>query len=150
MERHLFNPSDPISILDFIQTFKRACDNLSIHEGAAVFLTSHFMQGSAKQDLLHHLEGASNDEIDDDNTSGCALCCYDEVVNHLLQTYANDDIISATDSAIRSLKQRENQSPIKDVVFMKMSRCGRVYCQTDRIHRFLQGLNDDVQHHTQY
>lgn len=43
MESHLFNPDDPISILDFLLTFKRAYNNLVIHEGAVLFLTAHFM-----------------------------------------------------------------------------------------------------------
>lgn len=70
------------------------------------------MQGSAKQDLLHRLEGVSNDETDHNDTSDGALRCYDEVVYHILQTYAHDFIISATDAAISNLKKGENQPPL--------------------------------------
>lgn len=51
MERQLFNPSDPIPVLDLIQTFWRACKNLSINEGSATFLFANLMMGNAKMDL---------------------------------------------------------------------------------------------------
>lgn len=83
MESHLFNNCDPIYIFDILQTFKRACNTLSIHKGAAIFLFYHFMKRSAKQDLLHRIKGGSNDGTDDDELSDGALRCYDEVVNYL-------------------------------------------------------------------
>lgn len=152
MESHSFNSPDPIYILDFLMTFKIACNNLSIHEGIAMFLLPHFMQGSSKQDLLHSTEGGSNDGIDDEESSNGALRSYDEVVNYLLQTYTNDGITAATDAASITLKQRENQSPLafKDVIFAKTAPCGRLYGQAERIHRFMQGLNDDVQNKVRY
>lgn len=71
MESHQFNSADPVSILDLLQTFKRACNNLEIHEGSTIFFFAHLMHGSAKQDLLHPIEGDSDDEdLDDDQTGG--------------------------------------------------------------------------------
>lgn len=59
MERHLFNPADPISVLAFLKKFKRTCNNSVIHQGAALFLFAHFMHESAKKDLLNRMEGDS-------------------------------------------------------------------------------------------
>lgn len=61
IESHLFNSTEHISILDFILTFKRAWKNLSIHEGATMFLFPHFMHVNSKQDLLHRIKEGSND-----------------------------------------------------------------------------------------
>lgn len=99
----MFNQVDPISLLDFPQTFKRACNNLFIDEGAAAFLFSHFMLGSAKQEILHRVEGDSDTEDDSDNARSGSLRSFDEVVNHLRATYADNSTISATDSAITAL-----------------------------------------------
>ena len=149
METHHFDSADPISVLDFLSHFRRACDNLRVHEGAAVFLFAHFIKGSAKQDLIHRIE---TDDIDDDLSTDSTydttdmLRCYDEVVNYLLATYADESTISQAHSAIQALRQRLDQSPIafKDVVFARTIRCGRVYDQTARIHIFIQGLHENV------
>lgn len=53
IESNHFNPAQPISIWGFLQTFRQACDNLKIREGAAMFPFAHFMTSSAKTDLLH-------------------------------------------------------------------------------------------------
>lgn len=50
MEIYLFNLADLIFMLDCLQKFWCACNNLSIHEGISIFLLSHFMIRSAKTD----------------------------------------------------------------------------------------------------
>lgn len=87
IEVHAFNPSEQITIIGFLHPFKRACNNLVLHEGAALFLMPFFLSGSAKTDLLHRIEG---NDIDDDqnatatnneNISGLVLS-YDEAVKY--------------------------------------------------------------------
>lgn len=104
------------------------------------------MQGSAKQDLLHRVEGGSSDGTEDDKLSDGALRSHNYVVNFLLHKYADDVVICTTDAAINEIKQKKNQSPLgfKDIIIAKTSLFGRVYSQVDRIHRFPQGLNDVV------
>lgn len=43
MKEHTFDPSDPISILGFLTTFKLACDANRIHEGAAMWAMLSFV-----------------------------------------------------------------------------------------------------------
>lgn len=86
MKSHIFIPDDQISILDFLSTFKRPCNNLSIHYGAQMFPCAHFMTVSTKKGLLHRLEGEDDDEDDfDDEGEQCSrmLQCYVQVVNCL-------------------------------------------------------------------
>lgn len=54
MESHLFDPADPISILDFLQTFRRACNSLSIHDGTAMFLLFYFMMAAQNAPSILH------------------------------------------------------------------------------------------------
>lgn len=100
MESPLLNPGDPILILDFLQTFERACNNLFIYEGTTFFSFAHSQQGSAKQDLLHRVGGGSDDDRNDEEPPDGALCFYDEAVNYLLQKYVDCATISAKDAAI--------------------------------------------------
>lgn len=146
MKSHLFTWLDPISILDFLKTFKRACNDLAVHYGAALFLFAHLMQGSENPDLLLSVQGGFDIGNDENEHSNGALRCYDEFVNYLFQTYADDGTISATGAAIIELKQRENQSNLafNDVIFVKTSRCGKFYSKAALMHRFLQGWNEHV------
>lgn len=78
-----------------------------IHEVAPVFLFPYLMQGSAKQELPHRIETDSDSEGSSNDTPSGTFISYDEVVNHLLATYADNSTIYLTDSAIIALKQRE-------------------------------------------
>lgn len=77
---------------------------MAIYEGAAIFLFAHFMKGSTKQERLHCSEGGAKDNSDDDESSDGTLRSYVQVYNHLLQTYADDGIIYATNAASSKLK----------------------------------------------
>lgn len=44
MKSQYFQPSEPITILPFLQTFKWECDVLRIHEGAAMWLLSPYLK----------------------------------------------------------------------------------------------------------
>lgn len=152
MESHMFISADPISFLDYLLTFKRTYNNMSIHEDATCIFIYFPTSCMAKQDLLKRIEGRSNDGTDDEDSFGGALLSYEKVVNYLLQTYADDLIISSADAAINTLKERKQQSllALKDAIFARTSQCGRLYGEAERIHHFLQGLNEDVQHQVRY
>lgn len=87
------------------------------------------------------------DDTEESDVEGYgALRSYDEVVNHLLATYAYGSTIYATTTAINDLKNRENQEPIafKDDIFVQTSRCGKVYGQSCRLNLFFQYLNENI------
>lgn len=56
MESHIFNPSNAIYILNFLQKFKRSCNNLGINEVVTVSLFVNFMTDSAKTDVFYPIE----------------------------------------------------------------------------------------------
>lgn len=115
-------------------------------------MISHFILGSARHELLTHVEGDSDSDNDDETTQSGSLRSYDEVVKHLLATYADNSTISVTDSTITALQQRENQAPVtfKNVIFNKISHCGKVYSHDTRICLFLQGPNPAIQYHARH
>lgn len=69
MESYLLNHTGPTLVLDFLQTFWRACNNLRFHKGSEMFLLSHFMMVSSMKDLHHRTKCWENkdEEPDIDN-----------------------------------------------------------------------------------
>ena len=143
MEDHMYGDSDPIQILDFLVAFQRACDNMAVTEGTAMFLFAQFMTGNARRDIMARVEH-SRDKIKRER--GGSLKSYDQIVNYLLETYATENVTSAAHAEITRLAQRADQSPthFADVVWKKATRCGRVYDQMDQIHIFKAGVKSKI------
>lgn len=52
MKPSAFDPFDPISMIEFLCSFKLACDNCKIHEGAGIWLF-HFIVKKSTSSTLH-------------------------------------------------------------------------------------------------
>ena len=145
MDPHQFKGTDAIKIIDFLESFRRACDDMGVHEDAAVFLFGHFMVNNPKQDLLSRIE-SGNSTYRRTERREHILTSYCKVVNYLLATYADNQTISRTNNEIIRLSQKENQSPVKfkDFLWTKTSRCGCVYGQKKMIHFFIEGCNKNI------
>ena len=74
------------------------------------------------------------------------LRTYDQVVNHLIRTYATDDIIADTEADIDSFKQPQNKtaSEYADLLHTKTLRAGAVYSDYRLKGLFIEGLHDSV------
>lgn len=53
MKTAVFEPSDPISVFSFLDSFKPTCDSNNIHEGTAMWLLLHFIDEPAKAALSY-------------------------------------------------------------------------------------------------
>ena len=82
MKGRYFDGRSPISVLNFLAAFKRACDINRVHEGAAFFLINNFVTGTARIDLDGQLNDGPAPEPDDTD----ALSTYCSVVNYLILT----------------------------------------------------------------
>lgn len=102
MEDHSFSSKDPVSIINFLTEFKRACDLSHYQEGAAVWLFPDFMTGSALSTIKVRLELSSKDV----NVHNGTTTSNTGVVNHLLRCHATDAVMPKGDDEIRNLKQR--------------------------------------------
>lgn len=71
------------------------CDNKSIHKGAALWLSSYFMKTSVASRLTEHLSLMSKSYHY--SVRGKVLTTNYQVVKHLFEAYAPDDIIPKTD-----------------------------------------------------
>lgn len=86
-----FERVDPIFILEFLKEFCNACDTISIHEKAAIWLISYFMKNRALSSLKARLSSKKIHAtgLEDEWLLSCV-----KNVNYLVTTYANDDIIA--------------------------------------------------------
>ena len=146
MESHIFDGKDSIKILDFLAAFRRACDGMGVHEGAAVFLFTYFMTGNPAADLSSRIESNPGNFAFHQSRKEDVLTSYCQIVNYLLRTYADNQTISRTNGEIIRLTQRDNQSPVKfkNFLWSKMSRCGCVYSQEQMIGFFIEGCNTRI------
>ena len=141
MEPHLFKGGDSVRILSFLDSFRRVCDIMEVHEGAALLLLPQLMTGSPKQDMLQKVESYSKGHWQSER-----LTSYCQAVNYLLETYADNTTISRTHAEIIRLQQKEGQSPLrfKDHLYARASRCGKVYDQEALIHMFIEGCDESI------
>lgn len=141
MEPHTFNGDYSIRILDFLDAFSRACDSMGVHEGAAVFLFVHFMDDNPKEDLKSRVKSMKRRK-----NVFSHLLSYCEIVNYLLETYADDQTISRAHTEVIRLQQLRGQNPMKfrNHIWGRALRCGCVYSQRALIYVFIEGCNSRI------
>lgn len=105
MKTSILDPSNPISIINFLVTSKQACDSNGIHEGATVWLVKHFVNKSTVASLAPRVFLNSNLSCKREGM----LSSWKEVVNHLLETYATDDVIVETKTDLQKSNQPLNK-----------------------------------------
>lgn len=127
-----FKPSDPISLLPFLQNFKTACNSNGIHEEAAIKLFQHFMKDPAKSALVHSVCDTKEDDPQQDGK----LTTHCQVVHYLLTTYATDDLIAEAEADINNFKEPKGISAVRysKGLWEVALRCGRVTSKR-RVHR---------------
>ena len=100
----MFDSSDAISILSFLEQFKRTCDSCSVNEGSAMWIIPHFMKKPAGTALMNRVRFP--DKVLGNETEGI-LQSHPAVINHLLSEYASDQIIAEAVAELNDTKQKE-------------------------------------------
>lgn len=132
MKPHTFDPFDTISIIGFLFNFQLACDTDGIHEGAAIKLFHFFMKKSASS-ALHTKLTSKNSRNDKTHAlsggNATQLTTYQQVVNHLLQKYATDEVVANTEEEITSFTQPANKTANQyaEDLDAETLRCGNIY-----------------------
>lgn len=121
MKTSVFSPSDPNSILNFLTTFKKACDSSGFHEDTAVWCVKHFMSNSADADLVSrlYLKNKTSDKLEG------SLSFRKEIVNVLLETYTIEGVIAKADIEIQNFKISSNtmSNDYAEPLWTKALRC---------------------------
>lgn len=92
---------DPISLINFRQEFKAACDEYEVHKGSAMWVFRQFSTGSAETAVkaLVTLTNATN--VYQEGT----LKSYSVIVKFLLKHYIMDDDIRKLDVKVRNPRE---------------------------------------------
>lgn len=90
MRNEYFDTHDPISVLGFFKTFKITCDSNKVHEGTAMWTLPNFLKKLVGYTFTSRIRAPSHSN----RTVDKKLTSYLAVVNHLLETYATEDIIA--------------------------------------------------------
>lgn len=88
MKAAVFNPTDPISVLSFLDNYKTACDSDKIHEKVAMWLFSHFICKPAKT-VSHEVIAEKTNLHQEGN-----LTTYSRVINSSTATYTTNNFIT--------------------------------------------------------
>lgn len=95
------NRKESISVNGLLNEFKQACDSFLIHEDAVVQLLRKFMNGPAPPGIKAWFSLSLNDLKRPIET----IKTYAEVVSHLLQCHATDEVIARAKKEIQTFKQ---------------------------------------------
>lgn len=122
MKSRYFTPAEAITILPFLQTFKRECDVLRIHEGAAMWLLPTYLRDPAKATLQSRMARRGT-------KAPGSLTTYSQVINNLLGTYAADDIVAMAEAEVTRCVQGDRMTSVEfeALLWKKALKCGSVF-----------------------
>lgn len=121
MKLQQFDPINSMSVIGFfigIQNCIQQLDNYAIHEGAAMWLVTHFMKRVAVGELTARL--SLKPKSSKRKTKESVLTMYGQVINHLLEMYATNDVIAECDKNIFSFAQSTSSTPVQFVDALRM------------------------------
>jgi len=147
MQKTVFSGNDPIAILNFLKTFKDACDGSSVNEGAAMWLFQYFLTTPAKTLVTQRLkQPATSSKQKARDRKEKKLTSYAAVVNYLLNEYASDDIIAKAHSDLSTFRLLGNMSETTFATKLqtKATRCGGVYPDSTIKTYFVDGIHPDL------
>ena len=111
MEPHEFNGSDYIRIVGFFEAFRLSWDGMGVYKGTSIFLVGQVMKKDPKADLLSKIESQSSSRRS--HRRDDTLSSFFQVVNYMLELYADSATISRTYREIIGLEQLLKQSPYR-------------------------------------
>lgn len=112
--------------MGFLHAFKMACDKNAIHEGIAMWIIPHPICKTAAAGLTARLSLQSKSSHN--CTEEGVLISYGQVVNHLWETYATEEVITERDTDIFRYMQQSTMSPLEfvDALWMNTPICPHV------------------------
>ena len=133
-----FNGLKPVSVISFLDHFKRECDANHISEGAALLCLPKFLDGDA------FISFDANESIGSEDIGG--FSSYPAAVNFLLRSYASDANIEAAVDEFESIRQNSGEAVLDFARRVRKTarECGGVYTERELITRFQRGLMPEV------
>ena len=133
----MFDGSDPLSLLHFLEDMKQTFDDAALAEGDAKHMIRYFMTGEAAK----LFKGLSTNERGS----------YRRILRWLLRTYIREGMIQ--DAREKFLTRAQNPSETELEYSKTLSglahRCGGLISEVELTNRFLRGLQPAIRTHVQ-
>lgn len=127
MKAHIFNPIDPISIIEFFSTFKMECDTKGVRERVVLWLFPWFLNNPEAAALLpcSPLKSKSSHH----SVKERVLTTYFQIVNPLFEAYVMEDGITGAYSQIPPYVKAPTISPLELVnePWVRSTRCPHLH-----------------------
>lgn len=108
MKTSLVDPSDPVSILQFLFTYKQAFESHRIHESVCIWCLKQFMTKSVAASIATRMYLKNEKSLCKPRGM---LSSWEKVVIHILDMYTTDDIIAKSGMSMQAFKCRRTRFP---------------------------------------
>ena len=138
-----FNGEDEIAVLCFLKSFKNACNDTDISEGAAFYLLRYFLEGTA----LSMFESYQNTTYEDARPGVDCITNYPEAVQWMLLTFAQESYLSKAYNEVCRMQQapNEHEASFGRRLRVEAMRCGDAFREKKLVSIYVDGLLSYVQ-----
>lgn len=133
-----FDGADPIELLNFLATFKEACDALATSEAIGVRVLAYFLKDDAKDTYQQQTSPGTN-------IPGRELeASWPFVINALLRRFLSDDVLQeAYDGVSRAVQREKEDETAFATRVMDASRvCRHVFTPSELVNAYVRGLHE--------
>lgn len=141
----VFDGSDPMELLSFLATFKKAMDGLSKSEAVAVRVLAYFLADDAKDAYQSQMSPGALDQ-------GTAFSMsWPYVVHMLIKRFLTDDVLQESYDGVTRAVQREGEDEINFAQrIMDAARlCRHVFSPAELVNHYVRGLTEATRERVQ-
>lgn len=133
----MFDGSDPLSLLHFLEDLKQTFDDAALAEGDAKHMVRYFLTGEAAK--LY--KGLSTNERGS----------YQRILRWLLRTYIREGMIQNAREKFLTRAQGSSETELEysKILSNLAHRCGGLIPETELTNRFIRGLQPAIRTHVQ-
>ena len=147
MQGVTFDIKDPVAIINFLRTFKDACDANGVTEGIASRMFQYFLRGIPYKLLRKAFKSRSKDkEQRKKDRKAYKVTTYPAIVQKFLKAYANDEVLSEAHASVIDFKKPDNQHPVTFAQKLsdRAERTGDVFPEETLREVFIMALNASI------
>ena len=136
-----------MAIINFLKTFKEACDSNGVPEGIATRMFQYYLKGTPRSSLRKDFKSRGKDKSKrKKDLKSHKVTTYTAIVQMLLQTYANDEVLSEAHASVTDYKKPSNMHPISfaNKLSDRAERTGDVFPDETLREVFIMALQSSI------
>ena len=147
MQGVLFDGKDPVAIINFLKTFKDACDSNEVSEGIAKRMFQYYLRGTPRTSLRKAFKsrGRSKSQRKKDKKAH-KVTTYPAIVQMLLKAYATDEVLSEAHASVTDYKKPLSMDPVTFAHKLsdRAERTGDVFLEESLREVFVMGIHESI------